>query len=115
MAFSELELKRVEKLVGAYVERVRPAPSLRSKLDIAFRIAGQSVEIVELRPRWREPHEIGQSPVAKATFVRSRAVWKVFWIRADLKWHAYPPRPQVRTIEQFLSLVEEDQAHCFWG
>ena len=93
------------------MERVRPAPSLRSKLDIAFRIAGQSVEIVELR----EPHQIGQSPVAKATFVRSRAVWKVLWMRADLKWHAYPPRPQVRTVEQFLSLVEEDQEHCFWG
>ena len=44
-----------------------------------------------------------------------QSVWKVFWKRADLKWHRYDPVSEVRTIEQFLAVVEEDEYACFYG
>ena len=85
-------------------------------MDLAFRVAGQSVEILETRPAWRglvnEKHE---SPVAKATYVRSRGVWRVFWQRRDLKWHSYDPTPEVKSVEEFASLVGEDSHACFFG
>ena len=115
MAFSEFELARIEKIVGSYVERVRPPPHIRPELDISFRVAGQSVEILEIRPRYGNKKEIIESPVAKATYVKARNVWKVFWRRADLKWHPYPPKLQVKTIDAFILLVEQDAHHCFWG
>ena len=115
MAFSELEFARIEKIVGSYVERVRPPPHVWPELDIGFRISGQSVEIVEIRPRYGNKKEILQHPVAKATFVKTRNAWKVFWRRADLNWHPYPPKPQVKTIDAFILLVEQDAHHCFWG
>jgi hypothetical protein len=114
MAFSELESKRIEKALAGYVERIRPPADLRSQVDIAFRVTGQNVEIFEIRPRWDNPKEILEHPVAKATYVKARNAWKVFWSRADLAWHPYSPTPQVATIDAFVALVEQDAHHCFW-
>jgi hypothetical protein len=115
MALLEIERKRIEKVVGAYIEKRRPAPHIRPKLDIGFRVSGQSVEIFSIRPVWDEPNRKMEDPVAKATFVRGKALWRVFWMRADLKWHGYQPLPTVDSIELFLAAVEEDKHACFWG
>ena len=36
---------------------------------------------------------------------RDRDAWRVFWQRRDLKWHSYEPRPEVKSVEEFASLV----------
>jgi len=51
-------------------------------------------------------------PVAKATYVRTKNHWKIFWIRADFKWYAYPAQPTVQTLQEFTQLVKEDK-HVF--
>ncbi len=77
---------------------------------------GQSVEIFEIRPARRGPaDEKHESAVAKATYVRTCGVWRVFWQRRDLKWHGYEPRPEVKSIDEFASLVAEDARACFFG
>jgi hypothetical protein len=63
----------------------------------------------------QRPAEKIEQPVAKATYVRSRGVWKVYWQRADLRWHAYPPAPEVESLEDFLNLVHKDDHACFFG
>lgn len=116
MAFSEFETRRLEKILGAFIDQHRPPSHLRPKLDLAFRIKGQSVEIVEVRPRWRgAPGETREHPAAKATYVKTQGLWRVFWMRADLKWHGYPPMPRAKSIEKFLALVAEDKHACFFG
>jgi hypothetical protein len=116
MALGEIERARIAKVVGAFVEAHRPPPHIRPELDLCFRLSGQSVEIFEIRPRWRgAPGETMEHAVAKATYIKTRALWKVFWQRADLKWHAYQPVPQVGSIEKFLDLVAEDRHACFFG
>jgi hypothetical protein len=116
MALSELEVARVKKALHSFMQRRRPPPHIRPKLDLGFRISGQSVEIFEVRPAWQglsqEPHV---SPVAKATYVRKRNVWRVFWQRRDLRWHTYEPASEVSTIEDFVSVVAEDDHACFFG
>jgi hypothetical protein len=47
---SEFEMKRCEKLVAEFVQQRRPPSHLRAKVDLAFRVSGQSIEIFELRP-----------------------------------------------------------------
>jgi hypothetical protein len=42
-------------------------------------------------------------------------MWKVYWKRADLKWHRYEPVPEVSAIEKFLAVVKEDEYSCFFG
>ena len=115
MAFSELENKRVEKAVSAFMEKRRPPPHIRSQLDLGYRIKGQSLEIFEIRPYWRNPSEKMEIPVAKTTYVRSQNVWKIYWQRADLKWHRYDPDPEVQGIDDFLRIVDADEYCCFFG
>lgn len=115
MALSELERKRFEMAVAAFIEKHRPPPHIRPQLDLGFRVAGQSVEIFEIRPRWDRPQEKIESAVAKATYIKAQDLWRVFWQRADLKWHRYAPSPEVPSLEEFLALVREDQHACFFG
>jgi hypothetical protein len=115
MALSELETKRVEKAVLVFLEKRRPPPHVRPKLDIGYRITGQSLELFEIRPQWDNTKVKREHPFAKATYVRTRGAWKVFWQRADLKWHGYEPVSEVDSIDQFLVLVDEDEHACFFG
>ena len=115
MAISEFEIKRMQKLVGNFIEAKRPAPHIRDKLDIGFKISDQSFEIYEIRPRWDDPTKTIDGPVAKATYVKSKKIWKLFWMRADLKWHSYKPFPSSSSLEKILEIVDQDPHGCFWG
>ncbi|MGD2083396.1 MAG: DUF3024 domain-containing protein [Chromatiales bacterium] len=88
---------------------------MRKELDLGFRMEGQSVEIFEIRPFWREPEKTIEGAVAKATYVRTQGIWKVYWQRADLKWHRYDPHPEASTIEEVLDIVDADEYCCFFG
>jgi len=115
MALSEFETKRIQKILGKYIEKNRPPEKVRDQVDLSFRISDQSVEIFEIRPVWNNPAEKIELPIAKSTYVKSRKIWKVFWQRADLKWHRYDPDPEVGSVEEFVKLVEEDDYACFFG
>ena len=53
--------------------------------------------------------------MAKATFVQIKGILKVFWMRADLKWHSYEPKAAVNTFKEFLGSVDRDEHRCFFG
>ena len=115
MALYEIETKRVEKALAKYLAQRRPPPHIRPQLDLGYRLSGQSVELFEIRPMFQQPSVKQERSFAKATYVRTRDHWNVFWMRHDLKWHAYQPHPVVKDISQFLSVVEADEHNCFYG
>jgi hypothetical protein len=115
MAFCDLERKRCEKSLQAFMAKRRPPPHIRPQLDLAFRLVGQSVEIFEIRPDWKNPQETMEHSVAKATYVKTQGIWRVFWMRADLKWHRYDPSPEVASLDQFLAIIDRDEYACFFG
>ena len=115
MGFSEFELKKIEKAAKRYIDKNRPPPHIRHQVDLGYRISGQSVEIFEIRPFWINPQETIEESIAKVTYVKSQKVWKVYWQRADFKWHRYEPNPEVKTIEAFFNLIEQDVHGCFFG
>jgi hypothetical protein len=115
MTLSEFEIKRCEKLVAEFVQQRRPPMPIRAKLDFAFRIDGQSVEIYSIRPHWDDQEKTLEHPIAKATYNKSKKKWKIFWQRADMKWHGYQPHLEAASIEEFLDVVGEDAYGCFFG
>lgn len=115
VALNDIERKRLENAVAAFVLELRPPPHVRPKLDYGFRITGQSVELFEIRPKWDQPELKRESSFAKATYVRSKGTWRVYWMRSDLKWHSYEPASVVPGIEDFLALVRQDPYACFFG
>ena len=112
---NDIERKRIENAVATFVASRRPPVHLRDQVDLSFRFDGRSVEIFEIRPRWDDPAERVEEAVAKARYLKSRDRWLVYWQRADLKWHKYDPVPEVKTIEAFLELVDQDEYACFFG
>ena len=115
MAFTEAERVAAERLTATFVAKRRPPLEIRHKVDIGYRITGQSIEIFEIRPYFPAANRTIEEPVAKTTFIRRKGVWRVYWMRRDLKWHAYPVKPEVRRLEQFYQLVDEGSSCCFWG
>jgi hypothetical protein len=115
MTLSEFEVKRVEKAVEEFMKKRRPPAHIRHQLDFGYRIKNQSIELFEIRPVWNNPKEKIEGAIAKATYVKTRKIWKIYWQRADLKWHEYKPNPEVKQIEYFLSAVDQDDHGCFFG
>jgi hypothetical protein len=115
MAFSEFEEKRYDKAIRTFLNRRRPPVNVRNEVDLGYRIKGQSVEIFEIRPFWSNSEEKIEEAVAKSTYIKKQKIWKVYWQRADLKWHRYDPDPEVNSLQAFLDIVERDEYACFFG
>lgn len=115
MAISEFEIKRCEKVMDAFLEARRPPAHIRSELDLCYRIDNQSIIIFEVRPVWNNPDEKVEINIAKATYIKKTKLWQVFWHKSDLKWHKYPPQPEVNNLEAFTELVIKDENCCFFG
>jgi len=115
MAFSEIETKRCEKELEAFLKEHRPPLHLRDKVNLAYSLEGQTVELFEIRANWDDPSKKHKEFVARARFLKSRAEWLIYWMRADLKWHRYDPVPEVGSLGEFLKVVAEDKHGCFFG
>lgn len=103
------------EIMENYISGVRPEPEIRNQLELSYEIIDQSVILNEIRPVWNNPKKILTLGYAKATFVKNKNVWKVFWKRADNKWHSYKPIPIVSELKDFLKLVDHDEYGCFKG
>jgi len=114
VAFNELDLQRIKKYVGGLCNKRSPA-HIRDQLHLDYIVEGQSVVIFEVRPNWRDPGIIMETEVAKVTFVRSQKVWKLYWMRADLKWHSYQPFASSPDLQGLVAEIDADPNGCFFG
>jgi hypothetical protein len=114
MAFSQLEHKRIEKLVEAFC-RGRVPERAKSQLRYIYRIEGQNIFIAEDRPVWNNPDKWMALDFAKLTYVKSRQIWKLYWMRASGKWNRYEPFQEDSRLEKMLAVIGEDQYGCFFG
>lgn len=116
MAFTEIEIAQHQKtLETAFWSHRRPPLHLRDKIREGQRITDRSIELFFIRPAFQRPVEFIECSIARLQYVRSRDVWKIFWMRADGKWHSYPPFPETRSLAAALRVVGEDTNACFFG
>ena len=98
-----------------YIDNNRPPENIRDKLDIGYRIEEQSIILFEIRPAFHDKNQKLNADYAKATYVKSRNIWNIYWLRSNLKWYTYDPKPSVNKLSDFLKIVEEDKYGCFKG
>jgi hypothetical protein len=115
MSLDALKSMEIIETMENFLDRFRPKEEIRDQIDITYKIDGQSILIYEIRPFWKDQHKKIESPAAKTTYIKSKNHWKIFWMRADLKWHSYGPIPAVKTLKEFIQIVEDDNYGCFWG
>ena len=89
MAIDILKTVNIIEIMENYIEKVRPPEDIRKELDIGYKIKGQSVVLVEIRPIWNNPSEIREYGYAKATFIKSKNAWKIFWMQTTQKWQGF--------------------------
>ena len=102
-------------MMDKFVEKTRPPADIRHRLDIAWRLENQSVYLFEIRPQWNNKDVCHQYDYAKATWVQTQKHWKIFWKRANLKWHTYEALESAGNLQRFLIEVEKDPYACFKG
>lgn len=115
MPIPDPQLRECLKAVGEFLEKKRPPPQIRGELDYRADIKGSDLMIVEVRPAFEDPDQFVEHPVAKVKWVSSRMVWRLFWMRADMKWHSYVPLPEAPTVRAVLDEVDRDPNGCFFG
>jgi hypothetical protein len=115
MALDLLNVVDVIEVMENYVASIRPPEHIREKVDVSYKIDNQSVILFEARPLFNNPEQKIESFYAKATYVKSTAKWKVYWMRASGDWNVYAPMPEVASLRDFVDLVDEDKYHCFKG
>lgn len=116
MAFTELEIaEHTFTLEQHFWAHRRPPLHLRDKVREGQRFTDQSIELFLVRPAFQRPGEHIEESIAKVTYVRSKAVWRLFWKRADNKWHRYPPQPEAKSLTKALAVIHADVNGCFFG
>ena len=115
MALDITKSVEIIEIMENYISKIRPPQEIRPKLDIGYETEKQSIILNEIRPSWHDPNTIMANGYAKATFVNAKNIWKIYWKRADNKWHSYKPSPIVGRLEDFLKIVDEDKYSCFIG
>ena len=115
MTIPTLQTLEIIETLENYISRNRPPEHIRAQVDLSYKIDGQSIILFEIRPRFDRPEIKHEIEFAKTTFVKSRGVWKVYWMRSNLKWYSYDARPTVKKLSEFIKLVEQDEYGCFLG
>ena len=116
MAIDALQMVDTIELLENFVDRIRPeTKEVRMKIDYGYNIQNQTVLLFEIRPDWLNHETLRQYAFAKATYVKRSRLWKIYWLRGNLKWYPYDPTPTVKSLKKFLEIVEKDDYHCFFG
>ena len=106
MAIDTLKTLEIIEVMENFLLRKRPPENIRNQVDIGYNIEDQSIIIYEIRPQWNSPEITLEHPFAKTTFVKAKNIWKVFCLRADLKWHTYSPKPSTTCPGYFRETLE---------
>lgn len=115
MALELMNTVEIIEVMENYIERVRPPEEIRSKLDIGYQIENQSIILHAIRPDWNDTTIYRTYDFAKTTYDKKNKVWKIYWLRASLKWELYKPKPAVASLKDFLKEVDMDKYGCFKG
>jgi hypothetical protein len=115
MAIDLMQTLDVIEALENYIFRIRPPEETRELFDVTYKIEKQSVIIYEISPYWNNMDKFYETDIAKATFLKTKQQWKVYWKQSSSKWLIYDPMPFVKTIKEFTMLVETDKHHCFFG
>ncbi|MFW5488925.1 MAG: DUF3024 domain-containing protein [Desulfovibrio sp.] len=117
MAFSEFELYRSRKILANFCKTYGPPLQIRHQVAWGYYVdeRGQNADLFEIRPDLLDTTKFATKPFARAKYIKSRGIWKIYWRRGKGKWAAYEPCPYALTLDDFLKLVREDSCGCFFG
>ncbi len=114
MAFSEFELKRIDKVIGGLCRQKTP-DTLRDRLRYDYLVRDNDVFITEIRPHWKDPQKKTETGVARLTYVSEKQLWTLSWQRVNLQWAPYEAHFEDRVLDALVKEISEDAFGVFFG
>lgn len=115
MPIPENELRECLRAAGAFIEKRRPRPEIRHLLDFRADIEKSALVLSQVRPKYQDPTVIRNFPFAKVRWIGTRRQWRLYWMRGNLKWHAYEADRPLTDIAEILEEIDRDTHGCFFG
>lgn len=114
MPFSEIELKKIDNLVGGLCRKHSPALH-KNELRMEYAVDGFDVTIFECRPRWDQPEVWLQIPTAKIKFTRSTGEWELYWHKSNGKWMNCDSLAPTKDLLVLVNQIDLDPHRIFFG
>lgn len=104
----------IEVKIQEAIEKMRPPIDIRNQLDLGFTFKNNVVLFFEIRPSFRDPKEIMHHSIAKIKYVKTKNIWKLYWMRGNLTWLEYHTS-DFSTVENAFKVIKADKEGCFFG
>jgi hypothetical protein len=104
----------VERVLGSYCERICP-PTARHAVQLDWRIAADTVTLLEVRLFCGVPGAHRHVPIAQFRYHAPSGAWRLFHCDEQQRWRRTPGRPATRHFIELLRAVDGDAAGLFWG
>ena len=105
----------IEKKVGEFCTKRVPADVL-DKLNISYKMRGDSVTIFENRAPWRpEMKEWTSMAIAQMRYDNKTGEWTLYCADRNDKWHEHMDIEPTKNIEKILKEITADPTGIFWG
>ncbi|MGY5354523.1 DUF3024 domain-containing protein [Wenyingzhuangia sp. IMCC45467] len=106
--FTEIQIRE-------YIEEIRPPREIRKEVDLSYSYENNVVEIFEIRPKWDDIKVIENFPIARVKHVKSKNIWRIYWMDSNQKWIQYKPNFEEQHFSKVIEIIKKDEHGCFWG
>ncbi len=115
MPFPDFIKALAEKKVGEFCEKRVPL-HVRHKVNLSYKVRGDSITIIENRPPWRkELTEWTHSKIAQFRYNGKKNTWTLYCADRNSKWRAYKVLPPVGDMDKVFEAIDRDSTGIFWG
>lgn len=111
-----LNFKVYDAMLRDFNESIRPKDErIRKKVDMCYRWDGRQAILFEISPDFRDPKRMMERAFAKIRYIKSKDLWKLYWMRASGNWESYEPNPEASELSPLLEVIKKDKYGCFFG
>lgn len=110
MALPEIELHRVEKLLGAFCDQ-RIRPHVKHLVKLIYKISGNKVILIETRPYHFDPTKWTEMPIAQFEYNEVKGTWSLYGYGR----HENRKPCSKGNLEKLIQDVDYDSTGIFWG
>jgi hypothetical protein len=114
VAFNDIELQRIKKIVGGFCEEKIP-DHLRNQIKVYHEVRGYAVKIIESRPDFMRNYEWTESSIARLKYDPDTLEWQLYWMRASGKWQKYAEFKPTNNLQSLVDEIAHDPHRVFWG
>jgi hypothetical protein len=115
MPLPEIVKALVEKKVGEFCKN-RVPPHVLDKLNLSYKIKGNTVSIFENRAPWHpDMKEWTSMEIAKMKYDKNTGKWMLYYADRNSRWHKYWDFKPTKNLDAILAEIDRDPTGIFWG